>query len=310
MSKVNIVGEETQTETNSWKISGSTATYGTSSKTLLTINGVKSINGLSLSNKTVTVSNSSLNKKSVTISSGYTLELCSDVTKSTSTAAKWTISGSTATYKSGKITAGYKLDNNKISYVKASGGEILITVSGVKSLSGLSLKNKTVTLSNSSLNKKPSQFLTVIRSNSAPTSQNLKLRRQVGQSAARRQFTNPNRRLRAIISPIIKSRTQRRNLLQICSKSTVSSLKVAIYLLAAISRLERQNTRLAATTLFLLSATEKLQSKARLIKILHTLTRAARMITLPLSIMSHTPSKALASHYRVHMTKKFLTLMM
>ena len=154
LSAVNIVGNETVAETNSWKISGTTATYGTSSKTLVTVNGVKSLDGLSLNKKVVTVSNSSLNKKSVTISDGYTLKLGSDVAKSKTTAAKWSLSGTTATYKSKSTTAGYKLSDNKISYVNSIGGSTVAKVNGVKSISGLSLKNKTVTVSNASLNKK------------------------------------------------------------------------------------------------------------------------------------------------------------
>ena len=154
LSKVNIVGEETPIETNSWKISGTTATYGTSSKTLVTVNGVKSLGGLSLNKKVVTVSNSSLNKKSVTISDGYSLKLGSDVAKSKTTAAKWSLSGTTATYKSKSTTAGYKLSDNKISYVKSIGGSTLTKVNGVKSISGLKLSGKTVTVSNASLNKK------------------------------------------------------------------------------------------------------------------------------------------------------------
>lgn len=43
-------------EENSWSISGTTATYDTSVKTLVTVKGVKSVDGLRLNNKVVTVS--------------------------------------------------------------------------------------------------------------------------------------------------------------------------------------------------------------------------------------------------------------
>ena len=154
LSSVNIDGKAP--ETNSWKLNGTTATYGTSSKTLVTVKGVKSTESLSVSGKVVTVSKASLNKKAVTISNGYTLKLGDDVKKSTSTAATWSLSNSTATYKSGKRTAGYKLASNKISYVTASGGSTLATVKGVKYKPTLSGEVVTLTTSNIGTAKKVS----------------------------------------------------------------------------------------------------------------------------------------------------------
>ena len=42
LSKVNIIN----IENNSWALNGTTATYGTSTKTLVTVTGVKSLDGI------------------------------------------------------------------------------------------------------------------------------------------------------------------------------------------------------------------------------------------------------------------------
>ena len=159
LSSVNIVGEEIKPETNSWKLSGTTATYGTDSKTLVTVSGVKSTSGLSVSGKVVTVKNSALNKEKVTISGdGYTLALANDVDKPTTKNAAWSLDGTTATYKSSYKTAGYSLASNSksISYSKATTATTLATVSGAKSTNGLSISGKKITLKNSALNSKVS----------------------------------------------------------------------------------------------------------------------------------------------------------
>ena len=101
----------------------------------------------------VTVANSSLNKGTVTVNDGYTLELADDVTKTSTTAKGWSLSDNVATYKTKKTLAGYSVTNNQISYTEASGGDTLVTVSGVKSIDGLTLKDNVVTVANSSLNK-------------------------------------------------------------------------------------------------------------------------------------------------------------
>ena len=157
-----------------WELSGTTATYKNTSTsagysivnnqivynkkngggTAVTVTGVKSKGGISLKGNTVTISKSALNKKTVTVSDGYTLALADDVTEPTTTAAHWELSGTTATYKNTSTSAYYKLSNNKISYKKASGGDTLVTVTGVKSLNGISLSGKKVTISKSALNKK------------------------------------------------------------------------------------------------------------------------------------------------------------
>ncbi|MBE8952518.1 MAG: C40 family peptidase, partial [Quinella sp. 1Q7] len=100
LSTVNIAGKTT----SSWSLNGTTATYGK-----ITVKGVKSTSGLSLSGKVVTVSKASLGTSNVTITKGYTLKLGSNVSAPVKTAAGWTFSKSTATYKSASTTAGYTL---------------------------------------------------------------------------------------------------------------------------------------------------------------------------------------------------------
>ena len=120
---------------------------------LFTISGVKSTSGITISGKTVTVPNSALNQGTVTITGGYTLALADDVKKTSTTAAGWSINGSTAVYKNSGVVAGYKLANNQISYIAASGGETLITVEGVKSADGISLSGNTITIGAAALNQ-------------------------------------------------------------------------------------------------------------------------------------------------------------
>ena len=157
LSKVNIKGTKTSTpstETNKWTISGTTATFGTSSKTLVTVSGVKSTSELSVNGKVITVAKSALNASKVTVSGDYNLALANDVDKTSKTSKDWSYVNSTATYNQTN-TAYYSLagDKKSISFNKAT-SKTLVTVKGVKSASGLSLSGKTVTVGASSLNKK------------------------------------------------------------------------------------------------------------------------------------------------------------
>ena len=92
----------------------------------------------------------------MTVSDGYTLTLGEDVKNPSTKKAAWSFSGSTATYNSSYKTAGYTLASNgkSISYSKATTAETLATVNGVKSLDGLSLNKKVITVSKAALNKK------------------------------------------------------------------------------------------------------------------------------------------------------------
>ena len=149
-------GGDEETEENSWKLSGTTATYGTTSKTLIKVTGVKSLGGISLSGKVVTVAASALNKKKVKLSgSGYTLKLADDVSTPTTKKAAWAYKSGTATYKSSYKTAGYTLaDNGKsITYSKATTAEGLATIKGAKSKS-FTVSGKKITLKNASLKNK------------------------------------------------------------------------------------------------------------------------------------------------------------
>ena len=149
---VYIEGKKSSASKNTWKLNGTTATYGTSGKTLVTVKGVKSTSGLSVSGKVVTVKKSSLGTDKVTISDGYTLKLGSDVTKSSTKKAAFSLSGSTATYKQ-TTTAGYTLSDNEITYSKAS-SKTLATIKGAASTSGLSISGNKITLKKSALKSK------------------------------------------------------------------------------------------------------------------------------------------------------------
>ena len=143
----NILMKYNPPATNSWTLSGTTAKYGS----LVTVKGVTSLDGLSLSGSTVTVSASSLGTNKVSISDGYTLKLGSDVDKP-STKKFWTLNKTTATYKQ-TTSAGYSLDDNSIVYTKAA-TETLAVVSGVTSLDGLSVSGSTIKLAGYSLSSK------------------------------------------------------------------------------------------------------------------------------------------------------------
>ena len=138
-----------QTTSAGYTLADNSITYSKkSSKTLVTVDGVDSLDGLKLSKKIVTVSAASLGTNDVSISDGYTLKLGSDVSKP-STSKAWSLDGTTAAYQQ-TTTAGYKLADNSIAYSKAA-TKNLITVSGVKSLDGLKLSKKIVTVSAASL---------------------------------------------------------------------------------------------------------------------------------------------------------------
>ncbi|MBR3498296.1 MAG: hypothetical protein IKO05_04810 [Selenomonadaceae bacterium] len=139
LSTLNIISGEMPT----WKLDGTTATYGD-----LIVTGVKSLDGLKLSGKILTVSKSSLGTDDVKISDGYTLALADDVSTPTTT-KKWSLSKTTASYKQ-TTAAGYTLADNSITY-SAKATKTLVTVKGVTSLDGLKLSKKVVTVSAASL---------------------------------------------------------------------------------------------------------------------------------------------------------------
>ena len=143
----------TTNSSETWTLNGNTASYISSSittgyelkdnqinytttsdaDTIVEVSGVKSLDGLNLSGNYVTIGAAALDTQNVSISSGYNLELDDDVTKSYTTAADWSVDyyDNHAVYRNDSTTAGYKLVDNKISYVEASGGETLAELSGI-----------------------------------------------------------------------------------------------------------------------------------------------------------------------------------
>ena len=156
--------------TRDWSFSGTTATYKetsskgyalatnkksityskAASKTLVTVKGVKSKDGLKVNGNVVTLSKKSLSTNKVTVSNGYTLKLAEDV-PITSTKNAWSLSGTTATYKQ-TTTAGYDVaaDEKSVTYTKAA-SKNLATVKGVKAAKGLALNDKVITVSKAAL---------------------------------------------------------------------------------------------------------------------------------------------------------------
>ncbi len=149
LSIVNING----TEGNYWNLNDATAKYGNSIKTLVTVKGIKSLDGISLSGTTVTVKESSLNKTNVTISDGYTLKL-SDVNPPTPTPAHF----DDLTYKSESNSEGYSLSSDKkiISYSPTVAETDLFTLTNVKNTGSIAVNrtDKTVTLKANNLTSK------------------------------------------------------------------------------------------------------------------------------------------------------------
>ncbi len=134
-----------QTTTAGYKLADNSITYTKkSSKTLVTVDGVKSLDGLALSKKVVTVSAASLGTNDVTISNGYSLKLGSDVDAPTSKQAAWTLKNTTAIYKSAGTTAGYTLEDNIIRYSKKKSAATLATIKGVENVDGLSISGKII----------------------------------------------------------------------------------------------------------------------------------------------------------------------
>ena len=113
-------------EVAQWNFDGERAIYSTSTEIFVTIEGVISAEGLSDPvDNVVTVSASSLSQNAtVTISDGYRLALGTDVTTaSLPTITKdWAPSGNNAVCTVSSTTAGYKLEDNQITYEEASAG--------------------------------------------------------------------------------------------------------------------------------------------------------------------------------------------
>lgn len=120
-------------------------------KSQFEIEGIRATAGISVSDKTVTLTAENLAETDVKISDGWTLVLGTDATRTGTVEASWHLRGTTAEYYGG-TTAGYELKNNQVNYVTASDGETLIIVDGVKDTAGLSLSGNVVTISSAALN--------------------------------------------------------------------------------------------------------------------------------------------------------------
>ena len=174
------VQRPTTTAKFDWNIDGTTATYIKTSttegytvednqivykldvvpETLITVEGVKSKEGLTVTDKVVTVAASSLSQDKAVIISGdeYKLALAEEVPKTSIETKGWAIDeNNVATYTTDSTMAGYALsaDSKSITYTPASGNELLVTVTGVKSFEGLTLdtENKIVTVAAAALNQ-------------------------------------------------------------------------------------------------------------------------------------------------------------
>ncbi|MBO4400212.1 MAG: hypothetical protein J5809_00005, partial [Selenomonadaceae bacterium] len=126
-------------------------------ETEIAITGLSSratVRNISVSGTEITLAAAALNKETVTISDGYTLKLADNVTVPVSTAAHWELTNGTANYIGEAFSAGYALENNQIVYKAATTGEVEISVTGVKSLDGISRSGKTVTVASAALNQK------------------------------------------------------------------------------------------------------------------------------------------------------------
>ena len=137
-------------------------TAASTNMTLASITGLKSsatTSDFSVKGNVITLKKSALDGKNVSVTGDYTLALASNVTKSSTTDVKFTVSGTTAIGTGAKVTAGYTLssDSKSVSYTSAaSGGNTLFTITGLKKntkASNFSLNGTTVTLKSGALSK-------------------------------------------------------------------------------------------------------------------------------------------------------------
>ena len=201
-SKVTLVSDEYQlalgddvtastVDEAGWTIDGTKATYKTETSTLgyyvakdgKSITYKKAVTGTELTtleglssdvkaedltidtkNKKVTVAAHALGTDTVGISGSYKLALGSDVTKSTTTAAKWTIDDDSAEYTTAKVTEGYVLSKDKktITHNEESGGDMVATLDGLKKgtkAASLKVKDNVITIAKAALS--PNNIVTL-----------------------------------------------------------------------------------------------------------------------------------------------------
>ena len=146
-------------KTAGYTLSGNKVTYSQAldSETLATITGLKTdatTSGITTSGNVINLSASVLDQKEVTLTGdGYTLALADDVARPTAVKASWKVSDGTAIYR-GSTTAGYVVEDNKITYHAASDDETIMTVTGLNvnaTDSDISLENEVLTLSENAI---------------------------------------------------------------------------------------------------------------------------------------------------------------
>lgn len=150
LGSVNIDGEE---EPGKWSYKSGKATYTVNGKAAITVSGVKSKDGISVSGTTVTIANSAFNKTKVTVTAGYTLALDTDVTQKAVSTKTWSsVKNNSSTYTEAK-SAYYTLATNgkSVTYTKEGAPKTLATLKGIKSVDGLKVDGNVITVSNSAL---------------------------------------------------------------------------------------------------------------------------------------------------------------
>ncbi len=86
LNSVNILGKEVLN--NSWSLNGAKATYGNENETLITVNGVKSLSGISISDNVVTLKKSALKTKVSVNGGGYEFDFAADYSNAKITGSK------------------------------------------------------------------------------------------------------------------------------------------------------------------------------------------------------------------------------
>lgn len=179
--------KKSETKNASWSVSKGTATYkaGTtagyvladdkksvsyvekdSMQTLAEITGLKNsatAKNISLKGDVITLSKSALGTGTIKLTGDYELALADGVPTPETKSAGWTVSGTTASYKTSSKTAGYTLSDDKksVSYSKAVKGKTEVTLQGLKSglkvssgkIKGITLNDDSVTLASTVLGK-------------------------------------------------------------------------------------------------------------------------------------------------------------
>ncbi len=129
LEKVNIKGKKAVAEKKSWTLDGTTAKYGTSSKTLASIEGAASTGGLSVSGDSITLKKSALKNK-VTIGGGYEFDFASGYSSATisgsASADKITTRGNNLSINGGNGNDTFKILGNNSSVRGGDGADLFI----------------------------------------------------------------------------------------------------------------------------------------------------------------------------------------